>query len=324
MRLDARSLHCAYTCLLVTACNVYDDELSDAPRRANAVTAQTAANCAKQAELCNDEDDDCDGVIDEQAAAMCAIDNADARCVAGQCQIDNCWPGFVDCNEDAADGCERPEAELACDECGHACTSEPHEPTEQSTRSAATPTTVATTMAKPMGAAPSAGAGSDTDAGAAPSGAADCIAHAETCNGLDDDCDGHTDEAANCACANLLGPGSWPVSAYTPTGQGPACDRCACEQCAADITQCLMPGDRSWTEHCSALLQCYGRNLAADNCSGGDCYQAGQGPCANELRAALLGTGISCSTERITTPCAAATAVREHCLQTTCAAVCKF
>ncbi|MFT3769363.1 MAG: DNRLRE domain-containing protein [Minicystis sp.] len=64
-------------------------------------------NVQASAEICDGKDNDCDGVIDDGAAASCpAVANGTAACTAGACGIGACNAGFYDCNKNAADGCE--------------------------------------------------------------------------------------------------------------------------------------------------------------------------------------------------------------------------
>ncbi len=85
-------------------------------------------------EICNGEDDDCDGRIDEdpdverdpESCGECghrctAPANALATCSAGACGF-ACLAAFEDCNADASDGCERRIDTLTdCGACGAAC-----------------------------------------------------------------------------------------------------------------------------------------------------------------------------------------------------------
>jgi hypothetical protein len=80
------------------------------------------------AEVCNNEDDDCNGLIDDGAAvASCpATPNAAPICASGTC-IFRCVSGFADCNSIPTDGCEVNTAtDLAnCGSCGRACATGP-------------------------------------------------------------------------------------------------------------------------------------------------------------------------------------------------------
>jgi hypothetical protein len=71
-------------------------------------------------EQCNLEDDDCDGDKDEgfdtqtdpdncgACGAECNLLHATAKCVAGQCQIDECEPGFFNIDGPSSSGCSYP------------------------------------------------------------------------------------------------------------------------------------------------------------------------------------------------------------------------
>ena len=74
-------------------------------------------------ETCNDVDDDCDGTVDEGAAADCRLPNAGAACVQGSCEVARCRPGFSDCNGIRTDGCEVGLCGDAgdCGVCGNVC-----------------------------------------------------------------------------------------------------------------------------------------------------------------------------------------------------------
>lgn len=71
-------------------------------------------------EQCNLEDDDCDGVKDEgfdtqsdpnncgACGAVCNLLHATAKCVAGECKVDQCEPGFFNVDGDDFTGCNYP------------------------------------------------------------------------------------------------------------------------------------------------------------------------------------------------------------------------
>ncbi len=148
------------------------------------------------AEACNGLDDDCDGATDEDfdlssdpehcgsCGRRCSFRNASARCVAGSCQLGDCAPGFVDADGDPTNGCEygcTPSGAEVCngrdDDCDGAVDEDDPAlgtPCGSSVGSCERGTTICRfgTLSCSGGRGPS----------------------TETCNGLDDDCDGTTDE----------------------------------------------------------------------------------------------------------------------------------
>lgn len=76
-----------------------------------------------QSETCNGKDDDCDGQVDNGAAASCPERaNATPTCTGGVCGF-ACNPGFGDCNRNAGNGCEADLSSnrLNCGACGRFC-----------------------------------------------------------------------------------------------------------------------------------------------------------------------------------------------------------
>lgn len=96
-----------------------------------------------------------------QCGRSCVIPQATAACVAGECALGSCDPGFSDCDGQIASGCETP---LDCQE-GSAC--------ETSCGSTGTIdcTDVCASAGDPI-----------------------CTVPAEVCNVIDDDCDGVCDQ----------------------------------------------------------------------------------------------------------------------------------
>ncbi len=86
-------------------------------------------------ELCDDEDNDCDGETDEDidllgdpancgaCGTICEVDGASAICVAGECGLGDCDDGLANCNGFVEDGCETVLASDAehCGVCENLC-----------------------------------------------------------------------------------------------------------------------------------------------------------------------------------------------------------
>jgi len=76
-------------------------------------------------EFCNSVNDDCDGSIDENGAAVCeaTLPGSEALCQNGECVITGCNGTRVDCNGVFTDGCEVDvcTSPAACDGCGLPC-----------------------------------------------------------------------------------------------------------------------------------------------------------------------------------------------------------
>ena len=81
--------------------------------------AQVADGCVPSGEeLCNEQDDDCNGIVDDGfdlardprncggCGVECALPSAFPSCELGECVIESCEIGFVDLNGTPGDGCE--------------------------------------------------------------------------------------------------------------------------------------------------------------------------------------------------------------------------
>jgi len=86
-------------------------------------------------ELCDGVDNNCNSLIDEGidlssdpnncggCGLVCSTPNANAVCVGGSCEVGTCDPGFVDCDLNAANGCETnvDNDPVNCGTCGQVC-----------------------------------------------------------------------------------------------------------------------------------------------------------------------------------------------------------
>ncbi len=74
--------------------------------------------CSPRIEICNGEDDDCDGVVDNVSnldrdadncgvcGVKCDYPEGEGSCVQGVCRLARCLPGFVNADGSSANGCE--------------------------------------------------------------------------------------------------------------------------------------------------------------------------------------------------------------------------
>ena len=277
--------------LVVAACNSYDDSLLSAP-----TLSMSRHECMDRKEACNGLDDDCDGIIDEDASAACNLDHARTHCAAGTCVLDACDEGFLSCDGAADNGCEHELA--ACGGCDKECNAVgvPHagEPAPAVRMDAEAPS-------QPDDADAGAGAGDDD------AGTAQCSE--ERCDGVDNDCDGRTDEGGMCGCA-----------AGAPTGLGEECDRCACQRCGSALNHCLVSGNAEWDTSCRALMQCVGKSTLEGRCTeDADCGSA----CASQWYGAGWRPNRSCDLEALSMACVAFVMIQETCYQTKCDKACK-
>ncbi len=266
-------------------------------RRECAPDAPCEGEVTPEPEACNTLDDDCDGRADEdfdlvrdaancgQCGRSCARPDAEGTCVGGECSF-VCRPGFADCDDSWGDGCEHPGDDCPPDDCdgadddGDGAVDEDFAPTgcgEGACRLTATP--------------------SRCDDGAfVPCVPGDALAADDTvCDGLDEDCDGRSDEdyaPQDCGqgrCAAAATPSSCAAGVETPCVAGaPLSETCdgadddcdgatdegfgTGEACAAGVGACRVEGRIACDGAGEALCDAVPRAPAADDatCDGID------------------------------------------------------
>ena len=209
------------------------------------------ADCAPQnggVEACNAADDDCDGLTDEgfelatsvedcgACGRVCAFENARAQCVGGQCQIAECDEDFRDLDRDLENGCEFEcliaQAE-ACDAQDNDCDGRIDEDADGACggeRGECTPGILACVDGQFVACS-----------GVEPS--------EELCDGLDNDCDGTTDEAFDLQTSEVhCGECDQPCAPANAAGicVGGICGIENCERGFGDVDR--LPGNGCETE----------------------------------------------------------------------------
>ncbi len=197
--------------------------------------------CVPAIEICNGEDDDCDGLIDDddpdlrrdlfvdvencgECGRRCEGPNAELECRAGNCFIAACAPGFNDYNGSALDGCESDCLVTAggreiCDGVDNDCDGDADEGFDTATDAAncgacgvacdALPNASVACVDGECTLAACAGGFHDADGELHTGCEYACTITAtaerrERCNGADDDCDGDIDEAGDLTVPDLL------------------------------------------------------------------------------------------------------------------------
>jgi hypothetical protein len=210
-------------------------------------------------EVCDNKDNDCDGMIDEgydrtgdprhcgPNCQVCTITNAIPKCVpgaggTGECAIAACLPGFVDLDKNVANGCELPctiTGSEVCDGLDNDCDGTPDD-------NLTPPTGLCATAGACAGTTPACGRGptgcDQTFRWRCPYGAAaekdscgNLLTQETRCDNLDGDCDGTPDDAfpqkgllcgdnaiGICRRAACRRPWAWPASSARASA-GRAC-----------------------------------------------------------------------------------------------------
>jgi len=186
-------------------------------------------------EICDGQDNDCDGVADEsfdlqsdprncgQCNRVCAFFQGVGACVGGQCTLESCRGGYVDKDGNPDNGCE--------------C------------QMALTPTAVPCVEGQPGQCGPG-----EVCADVTGDGSSVCAtAPPDLCDGVDSDCDGQVDEDA------ILPSGGCYTHPVGCTEQAPGVFSCV-GACAAGVPACV-----GGTEVCSGQV-----GPAAEVCDGTD------------------------------------------------------
>jgi len=287
--------------LLASGCDVdpycfedCGDEADAGPRDAGAGTDARVDGCvATGDEMCNGGDDDCDGVVDEgfdtqtdprncsACGVECMLPDAFPGCAAGVCQIESCAIGHHDLDGVATNGCEYacpPSGAELCDtldnDCDGAIDEEFDLATDLEHCGACGNTCVFANAGASCAASTCAMGGCNTgfvDLDADPSNGCEyrCTATgAETCNTVDDDCDGTIDEGfdlstdpMHCGVCGRVCSFLNAVGACAPDMAGaPVCSIAMCMPGFSDI-------DRDPTTGCEYPCTPTG---GADECDGVD------------------------------------------------------
>ncbi len=262
-------------------------------------------------EACNGEDDDCDGAVDETfdlsqdvahcgaCGAACAFAGGVPFCRGGGCRMARCAAGFSDCNADDADGCETEGGcppDSVCDgvdEDGDGAVDEGYVPV------------ICGVGLCGLRSTPSACVDGAPRACAAGAPGLD-----DTCNGLDEDCDGVADEGyvpEGCgvgACAEGATPsrceGGAPVACVAGAPGVEVCDGRVDEDCDGAVDEGFdLSGD---PRHCGRCGRVCARPGAEGLCVGGDCVP---GPCAAGFADCNGDPGDGCEVEGACPPDAA-------------------
>ena len=144
----------------------------------NFTTTQGGINCPPRLDacgvLCVDFETDATNCGD--CGITCVVPNSDSSCVAGSCAVGSCSPGWFDCDANPANGCEAQEGCVGGQNCTTTCGS------------------TGTTSCN----------GCEVT----------CELPAETCNAIDDDCNGSCDEGQLAGCREPVHRANGPNGHY--------------------------------------------------------------------------------------------------------------
>ena len=258
-------------------------------------------------EVCDGRDNNCDGGTDEGFDKQsdirycgncepCSFRNGVPRCLTGMCQLQICSPGFVDLNVTQGDGCEYQctfRGQDACNGADDDCDGQTDEGIDKTAdpRNCGACGTVCS-YANAVGACTGSLCGLktcnmnfyDLDGNAATGCEYFCVnSGAETCDGIDNDCDGQVDEGFAVATdANNCGQCGRKCQ-FANAGAMCAAGQCQMGTCSAGYTnannssqdgceyQCVL--SNGGNEICDGKdNDCDGQIDESDPAAGGNCY----------------------------------------------------
>ncbi|MDX2021520.1 MAG: MopE-related protein [Deltaproteobacteria bacterium] len=239
-------------------------------------------------EVCDGRDNNCDGSVDEGFNKLsdirycgncepCSFQNAVPKCVTGMCQLEVCSPGFVDLNTTQGDGCEYQCTFRGQDVCNGAdddCDGMTDEGINKATdpRNCGGCGTICS-YANAVGVCSNSqcslgGCNAnfyDIDGNATTGCEYFCVnSGAETCDGVDNDCDGMTDEGFTVATdANNCGQCGRQCQ-FANAGAMCSNGQCAMGTCSAGYTN----ANNNTADGCE--YQCTPSNGGTEICDGKD------------------------------------------------------
>jgi hypothetical protein len=264
-------------------------------------------------EICNLVDEDCDGGIDEdfdtntnvahcgQCDRVCTFLNATPSCALGVCEFNpatDCDANFFDINGTQADGCEygctpsNGGVEI-CDLVDNDCNGTvDNVPVDEGLACNNGPMGIAT------------GACTDTGSTVCSLGVLVCVGApeptAESCNNVDDDCDGQLDELLTQAC--YTGPGSTQNVGLCVGGLQSCSAGVFTGPCVGEVTPAASEICDNRDEDCDAQVdEAAGGGPIVQSCYSGTGGTAGVGECVAGNESCTFGVFGACQGETVDT-----------------------